>query len=313
MKKVLLLMSIVFIACAGMTVASCSNHEEFFTSEANTMQTSENAAYEMLFFQMDSVGAVYYGKETQTRLSWKKFWRGFRKVLLADAIGAAKGLIKGSAIIEGVASSLGKAVEVILTKDDESDSSEMAVMPEHYAFDDIVLTNCGVNIDSIGYYHNRIIQDIFQHNSNLNIWRGCTSTQIAKVISRIVEDDGLQQVMYEELIEDVLQEEIREEEELYDFFGDTFEELCTFFIQEDPQTAPQLIAIARYIDNMQDFEDLETMKTYSEQVINLVNQSSISEESKSIIKTGLAVAFASAHLWNPDVIEGEIEEEEIEE
>lgn len=51
----------------------------------------------------------------------------------------------------------------------------------------------------------------------------------------------------------------------------------------------------------------------SEQVINLVNQSSISEESKSIIKTGLAVAFASAHLWNPDVIEGEIEEEEIEE
>lgn len=315
MKKVFLMMSIILFACVSMTVTSCSNHEDFTTSEINSLQQpSETVAFDNLLAQIDSVGYVCYGVSTQsrTRWSWKKFWGNVKKVLLADAVGAATGLIKGSPIIDGVAASLGKTVEILLTKNHESDSTAMAVMPEHYALDDIVLTNCGVNIDSIGYYHNRIIQNIFQQNSNLNIWSNCTSSQIARVISHIIEDDGNEQVVYEELIEDVLQEEIGEDDQLYDFFGDTFEELCTFFIQEDPQTAPQLITIARYIDNMQDFEDLQTMRAYSEQVVNLVNQSSISEDSKNIIKTGLAVAFASAHLWNPDVLdeeyEGEIEE-----
>ena len=165
MKKVFLMMSIILFACVSMTVTSCSNHEDFTTSEINSLQQpSETVAFDNLLAQIDSVGYVCYGESTQsrTRWSWKKFWRNVKKVLLADAVGAATGLIKGSPIIDGVAASLGKTVEILLTKNHESDSTAMAVMPEHYALDDIVLTNCGVNIDSIGYYHNRIIQNIFQ-------------------------------------------------------------------------------------------------------------------------------------------------------
>ena len=51
------------------------------------------------------------------------------------------------------------------------------------------------------------------------------------------------------------------------------------------------------------------MKAYSEQVINLVNQSTISDDSKEIIKVGLSVAFASAHLWIPQEIDEVVEEE----
>ena len=118
--------------------------------------------------------------------------------------------------------------------------------------------------------------------------------------------------MFEELIEDIAQDEDIIEDEQYDFFSDSFEDFCEYFMQEDPQTAPQLITIARYIDNLQDYNDHATMKLYSEQVINLVNQSSISEESKSIIKIGLSVAFASAHLWIPESIDDAEEDEELE-
>lgn len=310
MKKTMLL-GLFAAMCVAFT--SCSN-DDLSSSEIILPPSPEKAAYEALMSQIDSVGTAYYGT-MNTRSFWSTLWSNMKKVLIADAIGAAKGFIKQTPVVDGVAASLGKVVEILLTDEDEPDSIGSPVRPLEYSLDDIVLTNSGSYADSIGYYHNRIIQRTFPQNTDISIMRGISTTRIAQAISCIaqMEDDGNELEMFEELIEEIpYEEELNTDDDDYDFCGDTFEELCEYFIHEDPQTATQLIIIARYIDNLQDYNDHATMKLYSEQVINLVNQSSISEDSKSIIKIGLSVAFASAHLWIPESIDDAEEDEELE-
>ena len=308
MKKIYLL-GLFTTMCLAFT--SCSN-EEVATNDFILPPSPNKAAYETLMSQIDSVAVAYYGT-THTRSFWSGLWSNAKKVLIADAIGAAKGLIKGSPIIEGAACSLGKVVEILLDHEDEqqTDSVESPVRPLEYSLNDIVLANSGNYVDSIGYYHNRIIQRMFPQNSDISRLRGITTTRLVRIVDQVsaIEDNGLEQEMFEELIEDIAQDEDIIEDGQYDFFSDSFEDFCEYFMQEDPQTAPQLITIARYIDNLQNYNDHATMKAYSEQVINLVNQSTISDDSKEIIKVGLSVAFASAHLWIPQEIDEVVEEE----
>ena len=159
MKKIYLL-GLFTTMCLAFT--SCSN-EEVATNDFILPPSPNKAAYETLMSQIDSVAVAYYGT-THTRSFWSGLWSNAKKVLIADAIGAAKGLIKGAAC------SLGKVVEILLDNEDEqqTDSVESPVRPLEYSLNDIVLANSGNYVDSIGYYHNRIIQRMFPQNSDIS-------------------------------------------------------------------------------------------------------------------------------------------------
>lgn len=295
-------LALLIISFFVFSLTSCTN-EVNVSSYKNPTLSSDEMAYEALYNQIDSIAVLNYGQVQSTR-SWGSFWSGLKRILIADAIGAAKGLIVGNCVIDGVAASLGKTVEIILSESETSpDSISAPVESMEYSLNDIVLTGSSEYVDSIGYYHNQIIQNIFAHNSNLNIWQGLSTARIANVVKNTVDNDynPNEQVLLEDLIEDVAYDE-NIDDETYDFFSDNFEDFCEYFIQEDPQIAPQLITIARFIDNMQSFDDVATMRTYYEQAVQLVNQSTISSNSKTVIKVGLSVAFASAKLWDEDQI-----------
>ena len=78
---------------------------------------------------------------------------------------------------------------------------------------------------------------------------------------------------------------------------ETVEEYIERMKKENPQEAELATTIKNYLEGLDNIETDDNLKQYSEKVVQLVNNSKLSQERKDALCRGISVGFASAKLW----------------
>lgn len=326
MKKLFFTVGISLSICS---FTSCSNEDYLATgTDTNANNPTTEANYQSLHainLKIDSINYVKFGipslydNEPDTKVIFKKsIWAklvdGFKTILRADAEGALTGLINdglGGTISGAVTSSIVKAITVITSKDVElvTRGTEDEYIPndslknetkldEYIQQNPLEYTDNEAQIDSIGIYHNRIITRLFKEHNTVKYWKEATTQDILGEVNivaekeigltagRLSKNDSLNHQII--LYIDSLKERTPEMEVVY-----------YNSIKENNPTLYKIIEIiCEYIDGITEVKNVNEAIRYYNEIMKIIDESGVDEDSKTNLRLALNVAFSSANLWN---------------
>lgn len=79
---------------------------------------------------------------------------------------------------------------------------------------------------------------------------------------------------------------------------ETPEAMVSEIYQENPKLGSVLDIILEYINQLYRADNFPDSKDYSQTVLDIINNSELTEDEKESLRVGISVAFASANLWN---------------
>lgn len=317
----------LFLIVAFIAFVSCNN-ESSIESTKDCSQVKNLNEFDVLKIGIDSLSLNAYHPKLElspNAVSTRSFgsflhklWKAIDKIIAADASGCITGAISGGtsgALVGAVSGSLAKAVEISILKSVAAVKSDPTVVSKvtrkavqmnmvnnpTIALDNVIITTGGkaTIADSIGYYHNKIIMDMYNDNS-LSLQQ-VSKVELVKSVDKAVElefnlsagsltNDSIGIAQTVKCLESI---------DVADSVN-TFDEICESYKAKNTEAADLLAVITKYVNDIDELENEEAFRKYTTDVVKLIEDSKVDEETKSRIKTGVIVAFASAHMWNSE-------------
>ena len=304
-------------------MVSCNSDNNVTTIDSVRSADQEGATldYEQLRFDIENVSYEVYGEPTESRSFkdwWHKIWSKKDKVLGADANGFLKGLTSGSfwgALGGGALSSIAKVVQITIEQYEVNTQTAGGSSPAHVrrktaigtapdavALNGLILSKADEALrertDSAGYYHNKIICSMLENElANADI-EDLTDEYLMKSVSAAIEREF-------NLTDGQLQNDANYKAQLYDALShshdiddvNVYDDIYKAYQEKNPELAEILSVVAKYIDGISPDSDDDQIREYSEKVYDVINKSTLDEETKTVLKVGVSVGFASSRLW----------------
>lgn len=326
MKKIYLLfigLAFILSSCTSDNSELISNNSERNSSEIVSTSTNNKSLQdlksELILLNNRTFGDFSNGGKPQTRGFFKKLLNKILNFVVADAGGAIKGLISGNnvwtsaktASISTLRSAFKSIGEEVLRApaitNDTINSSVLAtslINPRDIALKDVVPVNIDVkdsDLDSIGYYHNKVIMTLFEKNNDALYWANLPADKIELEVKGALEKEAI----FERLSLDTIGINRHEMIDFYDNLSNALNstddsvELCDKIHSLNPDMADLLSILSVYIDGLENVQAGEEWTNYTNEMLNIVNNSKVDELMKRNIRSSLIVAFASSKLWKP--------------
>lgn len=315
MKKLLLAASFVL---AFTSLTSCSNEDTMAIGTENKMELTQTDVDEitMLQNQIEVYNSTHFEAQPQTRGWIKNLFKGL-VTAFADAVGGIMGTgiggvpggIAGGALTSGV-------VGLYLFSDDKIDLEPVGgfipykspVKDYNTAFSNIVVSRDSIynyvntmQNDSIGYYHNAILYDIFNDTTKLAKARKMTSDEFCSyLLDRVNEVYSInkEQVIANGCIEkstiiaDIIRNAFNQAQSKEYIIDELYNKLSL-----DKKISNLLLT---YIEGAMASAEKGDNNDYLNEMLDLLNRANISPEVKGGISDGFIIGNASSRLWKMD-------------
>lgn len=283
-----------FCLLAFMSLISCSNEQGQVLTPTDENPISKTEAFSNLNMQLKAY-SKQFDAQKYDKSHTRGFWRNLWKVVKSDFYGglAGGGIVAAGesysghsfkSSVRGVAA--GALVGAVLGSLYQA-LSYTSMQSYSIKVENSAICCIGTDLaqfDSVGYYHNEIIQGIINENPDLSL------KDSLKII-RLVENN-VQNVF------DISEQEVRDITESYrcvnaEMHAVDFRELKNKF----PQIKEEIDIAELYFDNVSCLTTQEDVKEYTQGVRDIVVESSIPLESKCLINSSTSVAMNSNVLW----------------
>ncbi len=326
MKKIIFTLIIIALA------TSCSHEEQQLQFNDNVHIEQKRALLDLRskIKTLNNHFEKTYGisKEiAQRRKSLKSFFTRILNVVVSDVGGALKGAINGQNILRsaGEASARAGAKAIIdtanelvngpspilrkLKKNHPTDTIGMTdfictsgdaligVVPTPSA-DTIANTNM-VTLDSIGFYHNQVIINLFSEHNSISYWANLSTTEIFNLIDSAVAETTLNSIYIDNRSDNELQtmasfcDNLSEMLDTYNSTTDFCSAISSFY----PELGDAFCVMTVYIEGLINQHGTENLMPYTNEVLTLIDASDILSELKSALRSAAIIALASAKLW----------------
>lgn len=161
-----------------------------------------------------------------------------------------------------------------------------------------------IHMDSIGYYHNKVITELFEENSNIDYWANLSTEEIIEKVDSAFSKEPI----YEVVSTEVLASDISTMSSFYDQVSESLDqyesavELCDDIRDSNPELSDLLMVVSAYIEGLENVNAGEDWNNYTNMVLNLINNSDIELTMKQNLRSAIIVALASSHLWNTETL-----------
>lgn len=301
--------NLLFVICL-FTLFSCNSEENAcetsLSQEPSEMALSPefaNVQREMLVLNSDV--AIANPSQTRGLFGW------FRRILgvtVADAVGGIvcswfgpAGAAAGATATSGlVAAFLGEPEITISTRSGGDDELFLPMNPEDKSLDNLVPEVVGEELlsvdDSIGYFHNRILLDIKNENAGVKLSREDLLTCIAQKTSTFygVDEKDIKRDM--DANKDVFDFVTQSEYKSLD--NESIHDIVAAWIARYPSKREELTLLETFFSGLSNIDVDENDGNYLMKVLELVDQSELSEETKKNLHNAFIVGNASYQLWN---------------
>lgn len=332
MKKIFFIM----LTLSVIAFASCSNDDnilepqESITAEVNdsVLQiVQQNLELSKLQYNIQNYNSIYVEKQNpNTRSIWEKIGRALKKNFLgiiatiaADAVGGVFGGVAGGVTASGI---VGCAVAFEVTK------IAIVPMPNNIGPRHILGTTGGINIpdsllnseevifgnvvpdnsymacyanDSIGYYHNKILYEIFSDDAKLDEFMNMDKQAQAYAIVEEMKNTPYLRDTYGSALDNttninngiVIAEAVIELAETAETEDEFFDGLANLGI-----TDANVIAVMKEVLNgLYNIDPTTDSGEYYQDVLEIVANSNLDINMKQKFADGIIIGQASNHLW----------------
>lgn len=316
MKKTYLIAILVFAVCA---FSSCSNDKAMSVNNDPTVSQSlyslseeDSRELDCIKSQISVLSDDSFGGGAETRGFWKKFRLFFR-----DAAGFFKSIAGGGSYKQAIASGALASLESLIPQDTDtstggsgsgtstSDLTKVTVLNGKTNVNLVVSPSKSTSLaDSAGLYHNKIIRRTAQNASIMNRLLTATTKEIVDTVARNTEIE-LSLKPGTITSNSSIMNALLKDAELFKQLRDSLssDEIITSIANSNPKEAKVLSLIKEYTDGIKDPEDSDKNQEYTEHVLSIIEESSLSEEMKTALKGSIAVGYASSNLWNTNADE----------
>ena len=271
----------------------------------------------------------------RTSMTRKSIFGGFFKrvlnIVVADVGGFIKGALNGNNVWNSAGSASTKAVvetAVDITKalvDTKQTSfgsalkmNKRRLSPDSYNMTDFIndsedalnevipdpVDYVETQMDSIGYYHNKIITELFCENNSIDYWSHLSTEDIIEKVDSAFSKEPI----YERITTETTSSDIFILESFYDQISEKVNlyespvELCNDIKNSHPELSDLLMVISAYIEGLENVNAGDDWNDYTNTVLTLISNSDIDLSMKQNLRSAIIVALASSHLWNPETL-----------
>lgn len=333
MKKIIST-SIIFISLA---FASCTNENSIASDKIAFEETKAVTPQEEFSLEVQQINSEIFKLQTEVyneRAITRGFWKNLLKVAFADAIGFFNtGSIRKSA----AASTQKAADIYLEEKEKENNKKgqDKGTLPinsgKGYSNTDCALIHFGnesgvekrnqyeykltdedkeslrlasinnKDIQNAGVIHNELVGNFVSNADRFTLW---TKEGYENMVACAKEALKVEE-MVKGIPEGALSKDSTIISETANYIKllrtgtpqETVEEYIERMKKENPQEAELATTIKNYLEGLDNIETDDNLKQYSEKVVQLVNNSKLSQERKDALCRGISVGFASAKLW----------------
>lgn len=274
MKNIKILLVLFSI---GIWLASCSSEE----NNQNMPSNEATESYEQLAQELAAYNAAFY-EEYNIPQTKGKFLKKLLKVIGADAIGAAVGLIGGpeGSLVLGIGASIGAAAS----------SSTNSIIPT----ESLTRSERFITTEGVGYMHNLIISNIEKENPGIYN-QPLSNEKIAELLSHKFKNMNIP--ISDEVIKTNLSQvtQITPHSEF-----ESIEELMQYYQSILPEHSSVVNVLEDFIEHIDPIIDnTEAIKSYYEGYKETIKTStSILYQDMEKMLVAIDVAANSAVLWN---------------
>ncbi len=325
MKKVFVYFCLML---AVAVFASCSAEDEESKSvnaiEAEALlQNGANESGEIAVVK-EQIAALNVGvaaEHPHTRGFWNKL-KKWISVVFADVKGAAVSVAEhgfkwDTMVASAAVASIDKATEVV------TGSSNIDAFPVGYGNEYIVRNPVGGTesnsgstsfsdkgilsfVDSVGDFHNIVVKKVVLTRENAFEILHCTAEQLADTVATATE-------IAMRLRPGTLTTDIKTmnslKNQILTFrsgeFGETVDEMIASMADDCPREAELMGVIKVYLEGLECYEDAADAQPYSEEVLKIIDDSDLSDDSKLTLRSAISIGFASANLWDKSAMEAD--------
>lgn len=303
MKKIIfVVVGIVSVVMFGLFINSCAQEKAFERKHEKT----EAVAYAELHEQIALLNAQYAESQNpETRGRFLNFLRNLAKVVGCDIICTGIGATMGAPLAipcglygSGMAAIViwGSGFYVPIPKPDDVDYVRDII-------EDIPVIEGPVPvpyniIDSVGYFHNRLLSEIFDevdsiYTKTTSEFRDIVYNKCTTVYGEMSRTNSLSYFLLQNRLNAVIDVFMDDECET------PYEALCEL----EPAYQSEFMVLKEFNSTVVTLADADMVREYTSTFSSLVENAQIPEASKNLIKIGAGVGGNSALLWG-----GEVEE-----
>lgn len=302
MKKILLMMSLmlgvlVFTSCSNDEVV---NEEVEVGNELKSIKLSpqDQASLMMLHSQIvDYNNNDYVTGNSQPRKA--KWWKKFLKVVVtafADATGYVAANVPGSLIASAVVGAYvaRENVDVVIVPMNAKDNNPLKAPWKATLKPNI--EQC--LSDSIGFYHNVVMSDLFKSEEAINNIKSLSDIEIADLsVSR--GQDLIPNTYNLDITEWQKENTLTIAQTIYSLLyeSETFEEFCEKLNSTGVVDPAILLVLEEYMKGLENSGSEERQEKYYNDMIKLVKDAEMSPEIKEPLEGGFIIGNSSLNLW----------------
>lgn len=310
-RKIYGIVALFAIATCLMTSCNSENAMEE-TSDVKVFneakETANKQEFESISNQINTLSVNTFGEQPKTRSIWT-FLKKVIDITIADVSGACDAVKDG----KGVAATVATAVQASIQKaqngyvgkfkgDVMTGGNTIAVGNTSSV---LIKPAAGLRtVDSIGYYHNEVVNRLYNQKSNLpnglnaKVYAQIVATQTEKVMNltagKLTSDEATMNYLVAKITN----------------FQNTgvdkdVDELISEVAKTNSREAAVLTVIRDYLYGMQSCENIPNAEEYSAKVLEIIDKSSLNDDCKEQLRVGVTVGYASANLWYSDEITAE--------
>lgn len=331
-KTFFILMSIVMM----IEFSSCSNDDSIvvgsdFVSSVQSDSVISYANQQVAFSELQNNIKQYNNEvfgvqnDYMTRGFFKNIWASLKKVftvLGADAVGAGLGVVNtlgspiivtvGTGLICGIASSVGTALALSSNEPCKTpilQSNQVLVdnifNPDSVVFRHVVpeVTSPFVlKMDSVGFYHNKIIENLFTNEMSFEGFSALDDDNKAEILLSSMKKEPYLVKYYGDKLndKDYIEAGFKVSETMVEIENEAETEEEFFErLSEAGLTDPNIIGVLK--DVLAGLNNLDLASddgTYYQKMLDIILASNISDEAKEQLCNAVIIANASNHLWN---------------
>ena len=325
---------IVSVALIGLLTTACSNED--YPVQEETVQTQlecsdDEQELERIASQINDLGIQYTSGKSEyidamTRLGPISHSKGKKVVVVADAVGALVGGVKGfvsggwvggvvGALWYGAKASI-KAVGTITAWNYITEKPvKNNAMSSNYLVISSGLTNPSfmMSADSIGYIHNDIAYEIFKNYENYSHFMNLSNSGKHQMVDSIiiskypnfqdsltVADPHLSHTIIEldpyDSSYNVVLHDMGRAIETYDNLSD----FCDYLKSSLNVATGEMDILHAYVRLASDLETNDDLYDFTLNTLTSIVQSSIASDTKERLVLAVITGYASMHLWDDD-------------
>lgn len=311
MKNLLLLFlgTLLFCSCSSTDV-----NEEMMTNQEISTSQIINHDVAAAQAQIDSLNHVIFPEQIQTRGFFKNFFKKFVAIVVSDAVGGLFGFTYGNGLGAAIGAVMASSAAALTPVEDISLFTRSDNLEQTYKF--IPMNSCELSLDSsllpalqdgqadrcskedsIGFYHNMILLKLAELNedgySNFNDLKQAIAKEGTKIYN-----------ISENVILDNLNQNDRIYKAIFSKMNDTttenvsLDDIFSFYIGLFPERSDELSLLKTFFNGLGKKEEIPNKGEYLNKVLKIIEESSMSSDTKRDLRNSVIVANASYQLWN---------------